>query len=167
MDLGIAVSHGRPHHPQTQGKEERFHRTLKAELIDRTRLAGLGEAQAAFDAWRTMYNHERPHEAIGLAVPASRYRASTRPMPAIVPPDYEPEAEVRKVQDNGRLQFKGRRMRCSKAFAGRKVALRATQADGIFDLCYRHHVLAQVDLRQNVVKPVHNVPEHPSTLCPV
>jgi transposase InsO family protein len=168
MDLDIAISHGRPHHPQTQGKEERFHRTLKAELIDRTPLAGLGEAQAAFDAWREMYNHERPHEAIGLAVPASRYRPSPRAMPeAVDPPDYEPQAEVRKVQDNGRLLFKGRRLRCSKAFAGRPVALRATDTDGVFDLCYRRHVLAQVDLRQNVVKPVPNVPEHPSTLCPV
>jgi transposase InsO family protein len=168
MDLDVAVSHGRPHHPQTQGKEERFHRTLKAELIDRTALTGLGEAQAAFDAWREMYNHERPHEAIGLAVPASRYRRSPRAMPeAIEPPDYEPQVEVRKVQDNGRLLFKGRRIRCSKAFAGRKVALRTTDTDGLFDLCYRRHVLAQVDLRQNLVKPVPNVPEHPSTLCPV
>jgi transposase InsO family protein len=168
MDLGIAISHGRPHHPQTQGKEERFHRTLKAELINRKPLAELGEAQAAFDAWREMYNHVRPHEAIGLAVPASRYRPSPRTMPeAIDPPDYGAQAEVRKVQDNGRLLFKGRRIRCSKAFAGRKVALRATDTDGIFDLCYRRHVLAQVDLRQNVVKPVPNVPEHPSPLYPV
>jgi len=168
MDLGIAISHGRPHHPQTQGKEERFHRTLKAELIDRAALAELGEAQAAFDAWRQMYNHERPHEAIGLEVPASRYRPSLRTMPGTVdPPQYEPQAEVRTVDDNGRLSFKGRRIRCSKAFVGRKVALRATDADGIFDLCYRRHVLAQVDLRQNVVQPVPNVPEHPSTLCPV
>jgi transposase InsO family protein len=167
MDLGIAISHGRPHHPQTQGKDERFHRTLKAELLDRERLTGLVQAQIAFDAWREMYNSRRPHEAIGMAVPASRYRPSPRAMPETIdPPDYG-QAEVRKVQDNGRLLFRGRRIRCSKAFAGRRVALRTTDADGIFDLCYRRHVLAQVDLRQNVVQPVHHVPEHTSTLCPV
>jgi hypothetical protein len=52
-------------------------------------------------------------------------------------------------------------------FAGRRVALRATDTDGLFDLCYRSHVLAQVDLRQNMAQPVHHVPEQVSTLSPV
>jgi hypothetical protein len=56
---------------------------------------------------------------------------------------------VRTVHDTGWVGFRGRRVACSKAFAGRRVALRATDVDGRFDLCCRSHVLAQVDLRQD------------------
>jgi transposase InsO family protein len=168
LDLGVGVSHGRPYHPQTQGKDERFHRTLKAEVLAGRRFETLAQAQAAFDAWRQVYNAKRPHEALALATPATRYRMSPRPMPkAIDPPDYEPQAQVRKVHDGGWISFKGRQINCSKAFVGRRLALRATNADGLFDLCYRSHVLAQVDLRQDTVKPVLDVPEQVSPLSPV
>jgi transposase InsO family protein len=168
LDLGVAVSHGRPYHPQTQGKDERFHRTLKAEVLDGYRFRDLAQAQAAFDAWREVYNAHRPHQAIELETPSKRYQVSPRRMPeTIAPPDYEPEAQVRKVQDTGWISVKGRKISCSKAFAGRRVALRATDTDGLFDLCYRSHVLAQVDLRQNMAQPVHHVPEQVSTLSPV
>jgi transposase InsO family protein len=168
LDLGVAVSHGRPFHPQTQGKDERFHRTLKAEVLDGKAFADLRQAQAAFDAWREVYNTYRPHEAIAMAVPADRYDVSPRPMPeAIEPPHYEPQAKVRKVQDAGYISFKGRQINCPKAFAGRRVALRATPTDGVFDLCYRSHVLAQVDLRQNITQTVLDVPERVSSMSPV
>lgn len=168
LDLDISVSHGRPYHPQTQGKDERFHRTLKAEVIDRDSWPTLDKAQAAFDTWRTIYNERRPHEAIAMAVPADRYRPSERIMPErIDPPDYETEAQVRKADHLGRVLFKGRKIRCSKAFAGQRLALRATDTDGLFNVCYRRRVLAQLDLRQNIVQTVHHVPEHPFTLSPV
>jgi hypothetical protein len=86
---------------------------------------------------------------------------------AIDPPDYEPQAEVRRVDNNGAVTFKGRTFKASKAFAGKRLALRATEHDGRFDLCYRRHVLAQIDLTQDTVKPVHHLPEHLSTLSPV
>ena len=168
LDLEIGVVHGRPYHPQTQGKDERFHRTLKAEVIDRSSFGELREAQQAFDAWREIYNRKRPHEAIGLAVPADRYRPSERAMPScITPPEYEAGAHVRKVDGRGRIYFKGGKFRCPTAFIGRALALRATSTDGLFDLCYRRHALAQVDLRQNIVQPVTHVSEHLSPLCPV
>jgi transposase InsO family protein len=160
LDLDVGVVHGRPYHPQTQGKDERFHRTLQADVIDRQAFDTLAKAQAAFEAWRAVYNGRRPHEALAYQTPSSRYRMSPRAMPQIIaPPQYESAAAVRTVADNGDVTFKGRRFNCSKAFAGRRVALRATDADGLFDLCYRNHVLAQVDLRQNIVQPVLDVPE--------
>jgi transposase InsO family protein len=168
LDLDIAISHGRPYHPQTQGKEERFHRTLKAEVLAGRSFDRLDDAQAAFDAWREIYNAKRPHEGIGMATPASRYRISPRDMPAtIAPPEYEPQAHVRKADELGRIRFRKRVIRCSKALAGKTVALRATPTDGVFDICYRRHVLTQVDLRQNISQPVHNVSEQVSTLSPV
>lgn len=168
MDLDIGLVHGRPYHPQTQGKEERFHRTLKAEVLEAHEFKTLEEAQAAFDAWRSVYNTKRPHEALELDTPASRYTTSPRSMPdSIAPPDYEPQASVRKVDQNGRFSFKGRIFNTSTAFAGKALALRATDTDGLFELCYRRHRIAQIDLRNNTAQPVHHVPEHPSTLSPV
>jgi transposase InsO family protein len=168
LDLDVAISHGRPYHPQTQGKDERFHRTLKGEVLDGATFAGIAQAQAAFDAWREVYNVKRPHEGIGLDTPSRRYRMSPRSMPSsIAAPDYEPQAKVRTVHDGGWISFKGRQINCSKAFVGRRLALRATDQDGLFDLCYRRHVLAQLDLRQNIVKTVLDVPERLSSMSPV
>jgi transposase InsO family protein len=168
LDLGVSVSHGRPCHPQTQGKDERFHRTLAAEALDGRRFKTLDEAQLAFDAWREVYNTRRPHEAIGMATPSARYDISPRAMPkTIAPPDYEPQAHVRKVHDTGWISFRGRKINCPKAFAGRRLALRATNTDGLFDLCYRSHVLAQLDLRQNITQTVLDVPERASSISPV
>lgn len=168
LDLEIGMGHGRPRHPQTQGKEERFHRTLKAEVLGERIFDNLARVQAAFDAWREIYNVKRPHEGIGMATPATRYRMSHRPMPeTITPPEYEPGVVTRKVDPGGWFSFKRQLINCPKAFAGRRLALRATDQDGVFDLCYRRHVLSQVDLRESTIKPVHHVPEHPSTLSPV
>jgi transposase InsO family protein len=168
LDLGVGLIHGRPYHPQTQGKDERFHRTLKAEVLAGRTFETLAQAQDAFDAWRPIYNFRRPHEALAMNTPSTRYAASPRPMPSLIaPPDYEAGVVVRKVSAAGWLGFKGRRVEFSQAFSGRYVALRPTHHEDIFDLCYRTHILAQIDLRQNIVKPVHHVSEHPSTLSPV
>jgi len=168
MDLGVGVIHGRPYHPQTQGKDERFHRSLKAEVLDGVTFRSPQAAQAAFDAWREVYNSQRPHEGIGMATPSSRYHMSQRAMPkTIAPTDYEPGAQVRSVDQDGHFSFKGRVFGCSRAFQGRRIALRPTDRDGVFDVCYRRHVLGQIDLAQDSAKNVHHVPEHPSTFSPV
>jgi len=64
LELGVAVSHGRPYHPQTQGKDERFHRTLTAEVIGRRAFADLAECQSRFDAWRVVYNRASEHPSV-------------------------------------------------------------------------------------------------------
>jgi len=86
LRLGVQVLHGRPRHPQTQGKEERFHRILKAELLTTRVFADLRDSQHAFDQWRDVYNCQRPHDALALAVPASRYQPSLVPFPVALPP---------------------------------------------------------------------------------
>jgi len=145
--LGITVVHGRPYHPQTQGKEERFHRTLALEVLKtRPDWRSLAEVQHAFDAWRELYNLRRPHEALGHAPPASRYEPSPRPFPDKPPPiEYAPGDEVRKVQDKGRISFRGRELRVGRAFIGEPVALRAT-GDGLWDVYYCHQKVGHVDL---------------------
>ena len=98
LKLGIAVLHSRPYHPQSRGKNERFHRTLNAEVLALRRFRDLAEVQRAFDAWRPIYNLERPHEALDQEVPASRYRPSPRSMPDRLPQvEYDEHEIVRTV----------------------------------------------------------------------
>ena len=83
--LGIGLSHSRPYHPQTMGKDERFHRTLNAEVICLEPLRDLAHAQQRFDLWRPIYNFERPHQGLDLQPPSSRYRPSARVFPEHLP----------------------------------------------------------------------------------
>lgn len=148
LRLGVRVSHGRPFHPQTQGKDERFHRSFKAEVLQGRSFGDLAHCQRAFDGWRLVYNHERPHEALGMSVPAERYRASARPFPDTLPPiEYAPGDVVRKVQHGGWIGFKGRAFRIGKAFCGQPIALRASTEDGVFTLHFCAHRIGAIDLR--------------------
>jgi len=145
--LGIQVVHGRPYHPQTQGKEERLHRTLKEELLQQQQFSNLKDCQEKFDAWRTLYNYERPHQALGMQPPATRYQPSlhlfTGHFPFI---EYEPDDILRKTDIYGRIQFHAKRFHVGKAFRMSAVALRPTQVDGIFDVFFCKQKIAQISL---------------------
>jgi transposase InsO family protein len=147
LRLGIRVLHGRPHHPQTQGKDERFHRTLRADLLARGDWCDLDQTQRRFDAYRRLYNHDRPHEALGLDVPASRYQPSVRPLPARLPlATYEPGVAVRPVKSKGEITFHSRFYYVGRAFTGLPVALRPTASDGEYRVCYAAFTLGRIDL---------------------
>jgi transposase InsO family protein len=79
--LGIRQKNGAPGHPQTQGKVERFHQTLKRWLERQPPPASLTEPQAQLDAFRLAYDEERPHRAIGRATPGEAYRARPKAHP--------------------------------------------------------------------------------------
>jgi transposase InsO family protein len=130
LRLGIPVSHGRPFHPQTQGKDERLHRTLKAELLKAPHFdpaAGvdtLDDCQQRFDGWRTVYNHERPHHALRLDPPAAHYQPSSRPFPEILPPlVFPPGAIIRTVSLTGEIAFRNKRFHVGVAFGKLPVGL--------------------------------------------
>jgi transposase InsO family protein len=72
---GILQRHTKPRSPTTTGKIERFHKSLRAELLDHVApFESLEAAQAGVDGWVHAYNHQRPHQALDMAVPASRFR---------------------------------------------------------------------------------------------
>ena len=80
--LGVRQKNGAPGHPQTQGKIERFHQTLKRWLARQPAALTLGELQAQLDAFRLAYNERRPHRAVGRVTPEEAYRATPRAQPA-------------------------------------------------------------------------------------
>ncbi len=146
--LGIRCSHSRPYHPQTNGKEERFHRSLQAEVLNGRAFFTLDQVQGDFTRWRQVYNHERPHQAIGLEVPGTRYRISPRAYPASLPPiNYGPDDQVRKAQANGLVSFRGRFLKVSNALRGQPVAFRPRlNHDGSYDVFFCHHRLGEINL---------------------
>jgi transposase InsO family protein len=148
LSLGVAVSHGRPYHPQTQGKEERFHRTLVAEVLDAHTFLDRAACQTAFDRFRTCYNEERPHEALGLVPPVRWYQVSPRPYPEQPPPlPYAPGEAVRRVQRQGYIKYAGRVHPLGLAFAGQQVVVRPTATDGVWAVFFYHHQIRTLDCR--------------------
>jgi len=122
---------------------------LTAEVIGRRAFADLAECQQRFDAWRVIYNTQRPHEALDLATPAARYRPSGRGFPAkIAPFDYGPGAVVRRVDGDGWLSFRNRPLKVGRAFSYRRVALRPSDQDGCFDVLFCAHKVGALDLRE-------------------
>lgn len=149
LHLDVPLDHGRPYHPQTQGKVERFHRSLLEDVVARETFTDLTHCQRRFDAWRRVYNTERPHQAIDLQVPLRRYQPSPRRLPQHLPPvEYDSTEIVRTVDCNGRISFKGRTCPVGKAFQGYRVALRSTDKDGRFDICFKHYLIASLDLSE-------------------
>lgn len=145
MDLGIQVSHSRPYHPQTQGKDERFHRTLKAEVLSRRHFCHIQHCQKAFDEWSDTYNYVRPHDALGLEVPASRYTVSHRPYQGWdLDYPYTDDAILRKVTHSGAISYRSQKCYLGEAFAGRWVALKPTIKQDKFEIYYRHQRIAKV-----------------------
>lgn len=139
--VGVEVIHGRPYHPQTQGKEERFHKTLNVDLL-RTRPSWgtHEECDAAFVPFRQLYNEERPHDSLGGRPPVERYQISER--------SYDEKTEnrcaeehylgsdiLRKVSKSGEISFRSNRVYVGVGITGETVALRAC-AEGRWKVCY-------------------------------
>jgi transposase InsO family protein len=145
---GVRLSHSRPWPPQTHGKDERFHRSLNAEVLAHRHFETLAQAQSEFDHWRGVYNRERPHEALSMQTPAQRYAPSPRCLPAALPPiEYGPDDQVRKVQQGGWISFQGQNIRISKALIGQPIALRpCLNSQNLFKIYFCHQPLYTLDL---------------------
>jgi len=166
LKLGVRLIHSRPYHPQSRGKNERFHRTLKAEVFALQRFRNLAEVQQALDRWRTVYNLDRPHEALEDKVPASRYQPSPRPMPERLPEiEYDAHEIVRRVPtSNDYVAFKGHYWKVPQAFRGERVAIRPLAGDGNYGIFFGAHRIAEIDLTGR--QGVGDVPEQVSTMSP-
>ena len=143
MDLDILPIHGRLIHPQTQGKIERFHRSLKQEAL-RTTPANMAEAKARLENWRWLYNEVRPHQALNLKTPGSVYQPSTRAYYEPKPYIYDVGAKLTKVNNWGYLRFGPIQLFLSETMADTHVEIRFAEDDNFF-VIYRNYAIATID----------------------
>lgn len=143
IDLDILPIHGRPIHPQTQGKIERFHRTFKQEAL-RTIPIDMDNAATRFANWRWTYNEVRPHHALGMKTPASVYQPSTRKYYEPKPYVYDERSRLIKVNNWGYLRFGSNQLFLSETMADTYVEIRFTENDK-FSVIYRNYIIASID----------------------
>jgi transposase InsO family protein len=148
LRVGVEVMRSRVRHPQTLGKDERFHKTLSVECVEGHTFSTFCQVQNRFDRWRDLYNYERPHESLGMKPPASRYKTSPRPFPSTLPLiEYGLDDRVRKVSEKGKIKFSGRFWRVGKAFCGYPVGVRPSEEDGRFQVYFCRKMIREIDLR--------------------
>lgn len=142
---GITIKYSGVHHPQTQGKVERFHRTLK----ERTEHRGVPASMSEWRRWaaevRQEYNEQRPHEALGMKTPAEIYsRENLRPYQEH-PREWEYDGgEVRRLDNEGGFSKYGTWYFVCQALA--KELVRVDEFDGKLTVTFRHLTIREVDL---------------------
>ena len=147
MDLDVAPLHGRIMHPQTQGKIERFHRTLKQEAL-RTTPENIRAAEKLFAEWRFKYNELRPHSALQMKTPASVYHPSERALFQPKPYEYDLGARVVKTNNWGYLRFGPIQVYLSETMRDTHLEVRPTENES-FLVIYRNYKIAEVDAVEN------------------
>jgi transposase InsO family protein len=152
IQLGIIPERIEPGHPEQNGRHERMHRTLKDEVASPP-AESMIEQQRSFDRFRRIYNDERPHEALGMKTPATRYTPSRRAMPPRPSsPEYPDTMKVRKLDEYGRLAWMGQRnVAVSRLLAREPVGLEPVDEDR-WKLYYGPVLLAEVTLRDKELR---------------
>lgn len=147
--VGIRPERILPGRPDQNGRHERMHSTLKAETARPPRCSMRAQAHA-FQIFREEYNHERPHEALGYATPASRYAPSLRSYPRQLPePEYPPHFHLERAYPNGVISFQSTQWYLSNCLAGEVVGLEAVD-DGRWAVHFGHVSLGVLDVRQMI-----------------
>ena len=146
MDLDILPIHGRIKHPQTQGKIERFHRTMKQELLNHTTIADIADAQIKFAVWQDKYNNIRPHEALGMKRPGDVYEPSQRRYNEKIQKfEYGGQYHVIKVNSWGYVRFDKWQVYLSETMIDQHIEFRPSPDGESFIACYRNFKIAEFD----------------------
>lgn len=148
--LGVLPERIEPGHPEQNGRHERLHRTLKEDTA-RPPQASVRAQQRAFHRFRRIYNEERPHEALGMATPASVYVRSPRAYPARLPEiEYPAGYHLRRVQKHGDINMGRRIIFLSEVLAGETVGLQ--EQEGGWRIWFGPVALAYLD-REELERP--------------
>lgn len=153
IEQGIGLYYGRVHHPQTQGKVERFHRTLEEAMRHRGKPKWMAEWPGALEEFQQIYNERRPHEALAMKRPVERYRASARAYRA-APPEWEyPDGSiVQRLNTQGFLSWQGEKWFVCEALAGRRVQVESVEE--LLLVSYRHMYVREIDRQQRCTRPL-------------
>jgi len=146
LKQGITIERTRPASPEENARHERMHRTLKAETT-RPPARNLAAQQRRFDAWRIDFNTVRPHEALDMDVPVSRYEPSSRSYrEGSITATYPSHFEVRHVRNRGHIKLGGQEVYLSEALIGEHVGLLEVD-DGIWQVRFMADVICGIDMR--------------------
>jgi transposase InsO family protein len=154
LRLGISIERIKPGHPQQNGRHERMHRTLK-EATTRPAAMNSLQQQAKFDAFITEYNTERPHEALGMKVPAELYQPSPRIYQGIGELEYPFHDRDITVTSCGRICMHRKKINLSTVLAGQKLGIKEVD-EGIWLVSFMHYDLGYIDLEQKTLQPLDN-----------
>jgi putative transposase len=154
LRLGIALERIAPGHPEQNGRHERLHLTLKNEAT-RPASDNVLQQQARFDTFVHQYNRERPHQALEMATPASRYQPSTRPYQGVEELDYPAHDWTAIVTACGRICYQARKINLSQVFAGQKVGVRQTE-DHLWLVSFMDYDLGYFDDETCRLEPIDN-----------
>ena len=152
MELGVLTLHGRFLHPQTQGKEERFNGSFTRECLKYNSIRDAAHAAKVFEEYRAFYNNIRPHMALHLEVPASKYRSSPRESPSGIREwEYADGLKVHKVKSSGYITIHGQGYFLSEAFGDKQIAFRESgKSDRLINLYFRQFCIGQIDMEKRV-----------------
>ena len=144
MNHDILPIHGRIMHPQTQGKIERFHRTMKTELLNQNKFKDIFDADRGLQEWRIKYNNIRPHEALNMKCPAEVYVPSDRTyIDNIKKFEYGGQHHVIKVNSWGYVRFNGWQVYLSETMINENIEFRPNPHGDSFFACYRNFKIAE------------------------
>ncbi len=150
---GIRLCFSAIGHPQTQGKVEQFHRSLSRAVRHHGRPQDWAQWQALCKEFRQEYNYIRPHEALEMAVPASRYQPSRKQYhPRPRPWEYPEGSVVKKLNPQGCLYYRKRNYFVCEALAGEPVCIQAVNEKLLVQ--YRHMYIREVDLVTHATRPL-------------
>jgi len=153
IDLGIQLLYGRVRHPQTQGKVERFHRTLDQAIGHRGAPQEFAPWPAMLEEFRSSYNHRRPHEALAMKRPVERYQPSRRSYVEHAKEwEYPVGSDVRPLNAQGMLTEQRHRWFVCEALAGKRVRVER-YAERLL-VSYRHMYLREIDPQQAWSRPL-------------
>ena len=154
LRLGIQIERIQPGHPQQNGRHERLHLTLKREAT-KPAAANVLQQQARFDAFVTQYNHDRPHQALDMKVPADIYQRSARVYRGLTELSYPFHDGTFTVTPCGRICFKGRKVNLRHVFAGQNVGVTQVGAR-IWLVTFRQYDLGYFDDETCRLEPMEN-----------
>lgn len=147
--LGIEVQFSRPGCPQDNGCHERMHRTMKNECC-KPASANVQAQQQRFDRWRKEFNEERPHEALGMRLPADVYQPSARRLDGRIKLGlYDPEVETRRVNSGGFIALNGSNCYVGESFVGVDVAIERSEETGLLAVRYANVKLGWMEEAPN------------------
>lgn len=154
LRLGISIERIKPGKPQQNGRHERMHLTLKKEAT-RPAKSNFLQQQGRFDEFLQEFNEERPHEALGMKMPAEVYSPSTRPYTGLNELAYPFHDHAVMVTSCGRVCLHRKKINISTVLAGQMLGLKEVE-DNTWLVSFMDYDLGYIDLEEKTLQPLEN-----------